>query len=122
MSKFKFDYSMELHTPEGTEIFRVRDADSFDEAIGIVKKGVRDRWNEITKIYPTKNSTVMSPKSDRTSFRDPGNGPGDFHLPPPTGGPVPAPNKIDPPSNLTPSIPEGSTGFKSNAAHSDKQP
>jgi len=43
----KYNFSIEIPTPEGNETFQVVGCDSFDEAIKVVKKGVYDRKLEL---------------------------------------------------------------------------
>lgn len=45
----KYNFSIEIPTPEGNETFQTVNCDSFDEAIKVVKKGVYDRRLELEK-------------------------------------------------------------------------
>ena len=45
---------MKIKTPEGEERFAVSHADSWDEAVKIVKKGVYDRKLELNSLYPAQ--------------------------------------------------------------------
>ena len=77
MSRMKFKYSKVLNTAEGTEIFEVSEADSWEEARKTVDKGVYDRQLELKAKYPGAGLGAAAPRVPTI---------------PPTGGPVNTPN------------------------------
>jgi len=63
----KYNFSIEIPTPEGNETFQVVNCDSFDEAIKIVKRGIYDRKLELERETEKELKSVELNKTDLNS-------------------------------------------------------